>query len=79
MIWAAVGPAQRGRRAACCATLTAALRCLPPLPAPVQLLGLRSQRKPAGFWDNEANLGEWGGSDRGVVCITVVCITAWLA
>ena len=30
-----------------------------------QALGLRSQRKPAGFWDDEMNLGGWAGALRG--------------
>lgn len=29
-----------------------------------QALGLRSQRKPAGYWDDEMNLGGWGGVAR---------------
>ena len=28
-----------------------------------QACGLRSQRKPAGFWEDEANLGGWGGEE----------------
>ncbi len=47
-----------------------------------QALGLRSQRKPAGYWDDEANLGERGGHPTPhppplpALCCAV-CLTAW--